>query len=219
MERLLFLILGLFLFVSLSDSAHCQKIQEYLQKGIGVIKTCNYAMGEEACGKCYCLETLDGNVLMFHNRKVAGCAILDTAKVGDLNHFVGKKIYYEGTSFFDTMIACPRHFQLLKVQFEQELHQVQLQEGKGIIRSCTYGFGEKICGKCYSLEPVDNSVIIFNGRKIQGRVILDISKVGDLSPFVGKTVFYKGTSEFATNIICPRHFQLFDFDPAGEAGE
>lgn len=96
-------------------------------------------------------------------------------------------------------------------QQEQDSDQagVIVQKGAGLITSCSYRVGERVCGKCYCLKALEGSVIVFNGRKLRGCARLDISRVGDLANFVGQTVYYEGTSDFDCTFICPQHFKLF----------
>jgi len=112
--------------------------------------------------------------------------------------------------------------QTVTKQQEEDSDQVRidLQKGKGLLTSCSYRVGERVCGKCYCLKAVSPSTIIFNGRKLRGCARLDISQVGDLASFVDKVVYYEGISDFDRTFICPQHFKLFTISlPEEEAQE
>lgn len=71
----------------------------------------------------------------------------------------------------------------------------------GVIRACEYTVSEENCGKCYCLETAD-----------KGCSIIDISRIGDLSYAVNKTIIYYGTRN--QNIIqstktCPYYVKLY----------
>lgn len=97
---------------------------------------------------------------------------------------------------------------------EEEPDQPKLivQEGQGVITRCNYRAGSRACGTCYCLKASKGSTIVFNGRKLRGCARLDISQTGDLSDFVDRIVFYKGTSDFDSTFICPQHFKLFTIE-------
>ncbi|MCF7908130.1 MAG: hypothetical protein K9L86_04580 [Candidatus Omnitrophica bacterium] len=97
---------------------------------------------------------------------------------------------------------------------ESDQPEVVIQKGEGVITRCNYRAGSRACGACYCLKASKGNTIVFNGRKLRGCARLDISQVGDLSNFVDKAVFYKGTSDFDTTFICPQHFQLFSIEEA-----
>ena len=87
------------------------------------------------------------------------------------------------------------------------------QKGEGLLTKCSFRVGEKTCGKCYCLKANPPSQIVFNGRKLRGCARLDISLVDDLEALVGQVVYYEGTSEFNSSVICPRNFKLFTVKP------
>lgn len=71
----------------------------------GVIKTCKYTLGEDTCGKCYCLETENG------------CEIIDISDVGDLAHAVNKTVNYDGTrdqNIIQSTRMCPHTIKFFK---------------------------------------------------------------------------------------------------------
>ena len=73
----------------------------------GVIRACEYSMGEDACGKCYCLETPE-----------KGCEIIDISEVGDLADAVGETVSYEATRSQDIIQSskmCPHYIKLFKM--------------------------------------------------------------------------------------------------------
>jgi hypothetical protein len=74
----------------------------------GIIRTCNYTMGAEACGKCYCLETPE-----------SGCEIIDISAVGDLAAFVDKKVSYKGTrdqKEIQSTKMCPHYLKIFNLK-------------------------------------------------------------------------------------------------------
>lgn len=74
----------------------------------GIIRTCTYTMGAEACGKCYCLETPE-----------SGCEIIDISTVGDLAAFVDKKVSYKGTrdqKEIQSTKMCPHYLKILSIK-------------------------------------------------------------------------------------------------------
>jgi hypothetical protein len=78
----------------------------------GIIRTCDYTMGESACGKCYCLETPE-----------SGCEIIDISAVGDLANYVGKSVTYKGTrdqSVIQSTKMCPHYIKLFSVNLSAE---------------------------------------------------------------------------------------------------
>jgi hypothetical protein len=78
----------------------------------GIIRTCDYTMGESACGKCYCLETPE-----------SGCEIIDISAVGDLANYVGKSVTYKGTrdqSVIQSTKMCPHYIKLFSVSLSEE---------------------------------------------------------------------------------------------------
>jgi len=86
-----------------------QQIQspQVQQLPIGVIRICEFTMGEDRCGKCYCLETPE-----------KGCEIIDISEVGDLVHAVDKTVSYEGTRDQDIIQStkmCPKYIKLSKI--------------------------------------------------------------------------------------------------------
>jgi len=62
---------------------------------VGVVRECNWSMGEDACGKCYCVET------------DKGCEIVEYSEVGDLGFLVDKRIRYT-VSGEDPGAACSK---------------------------------------------------------------------------------------------------------------
>ncbi len=77
------------------------------QLSTGVIRTCEYTMGEDTCGKCYCLETPE-----------KGCEIIDISEVGDLTYAVDKTVSYEGTrdqNIIQSTRMCPHYIKLFKI--------------------------------------------------------------------------------------------------------
>lgn len=91
-----------------------------LQKGEGLITQCSYRAGDEICGSCYCLKADEKNSLIFNRRKLRGCARLDISEVGDLAAFVGRRVYYELSSDFDSTFICPQHFKLIAIRLLEE---------------------------------------------------------------------------------------------------
>jgi hypothetical protein len=125
------IILVLFIFIALFSQAYGQETSKIrpsaseekkgpIQKWKGIIRTCKSGLSEKICGKCYCLEVLEGNFIVFNDTKLRGCAAVDFSKVGDLSDLVDKTVNYEGTSVFDTNILCPRFFLLYEVKLLEE---------------------------------------------------------------------------------------------------
>ncbi|MGB9748370.1 MAG: hypothetical protein ACP5OZ_00540 [Candidatus Woesearchaeota archaeon] len=63
-KKLIFIVMLAFLFL-----AGCSESKDKL--GTGIVRTCSFTMGEERCGKCYCMETEE-----------RGCEIIDYSDVG-----------------------------------------------------------------------------------------------------------------------------------------
>lgn len=74
----------------------------------GVIRTCQYTLGEAECGKCYCVED-----------SIKSCEIIDISEVGDLASFVGKKVSYGGirdSRLIGSDKNCPRTVKIMQLQ-------------------------------------------------------------------------------------------------------
>ncbi|MEM2121189.1 MAG: hypothetical protein QXU20_00835 [Candidatus Woesearchaeota archaeon] len=88
----------------------CSKNKEEFETGI--VRKCSFTMGEDTCGKCYCLET-----------KEFGCEIIDFSEVGDLTNFVDMKVKYYGTrnqSIIKATRMCPKQIKLFKISLLEE---------------------------------------------------------------------------------------------------
>jgi len=110
-----------------SQGLNLPKIEDAeIQKGEGFITKCSYRVGNRICGSCYCLKANPGSILRFNGRKLRGCARLDVSRVGSLEAFVGKDVYYEGTSDFDSTFICPQHFKLFTIRLLDE--QIELPQ-------------------------------------------------------------------------------------------
>ncbi|MBU0979188.1 MAG: hypothetical protein KJ709_00145 [Nanoarchaeota archaeon] len=74
----------------------------------GTIRECEFTMGEDNCGKCFCLETDE-----------KGCEIIDFSDVGDLSDAVGKQVTYNGTRDQDIIQStrmCPKYVKLYELR-------------------------------------------------------------------------------------------------------
>ncbi len=105
------MILGIVAIITMIVISGCvqQQIQSPQEQQLptGVIRTCEYTMDEDTCGKCYCLETPE-----------KGCEIIDISEVGDLAHAVDKTVSYEGTRDQDIIQStkmCPHYIKLFKI--------------------------------------------------------------------------------------------------------
>ena len=101
MNQKYYMILSIVAIISVTVISGC------VQQQTGLIKTCEYTMGEDTCGKCYCLETPE-----------KGCEIIDISEVGDLAYAVDKTVSYEGTRDQDIIQStkmCPHYIKLFKI--------------------------------------------------------------------------------------------------------
>lgn len=94
------------------------------QPPAGIIRTCEYTMGEENCGKCYCLEIPE-----------KGCEIIDTSDIGGLAYAVDKTVEYEGTRNVMCTRMCPCYIKLFSIKIvpsspTPELGEVTLSTDK-----------------------------------------------------------------------------------------
>lgn len=80
---------------------------------VGTIRACKWTMGEEACGKCYALETEE-----------FGSNIIDKASAGgDLAQYLDKKVTYQGTRDLNEIHStkmCPATIRLTKIALVTE---------------------------------------------------------------------------------------------------
>jgi hypothetical protein len=103
-NKFLFIIIFIILFF-----AGCLNNKEKAESGI--IRNCSFTMGEERCGKCYCLETEE-----------KGCEIIDYSSVGDLAFFVNKKVKCDLTrnqSTIQSTRMCPKQVKLFKIRLSK----------------------------------------------------------------------------------------------------
>jgi hypothetical protein len=105
------LITSYFIFYFPRPSKEIEIEQESIEAGIGTIKECEYVMGEDVCGKCYCLET------------EKGCEIIEYSDIGDLGYAVNKIVKYEGSRENVGKICskmCPCEIKLFSVDVIEE---------------------------------------------------------------------------------------------------
>lgn len=111
MKQKYFLILGIIAVLGIIFIGGCVQQQssseQEQQLPTGIIRTCEYTMGEETCGKCYCLETPE-----------KGCEIIDISEIGDLSYAVNKIVAYDGTrdqNIIQSTRMCPHYIKLYKI--------------------------------------------------------------------------------------------------------
>ena len=111
MKSKYYVVFGIAAMLILTAIIGCaqQQIQSPQEQQLpaGIIRACEYTMGEDTCGKCYCLETPE-----------KGCEIIDISEVGDLANAVDKAVSYESTrdqNIIQSSKMCPHNIKLYKI--------------------------------------------------------------------------------------------------------
>ena len=70
----------------------------------GIIQECEYTMGEERCGECFCLKDEEG------------CHIIDTTNLGDLSYALNEKVAYVGEKGIFGSKMCPNYIKISELE-------------------------------------------------------------------------------------------------------